>query len=128
MITAFLTDNSGTLKLPAIEVPLKTEDLYVEADVVTASNDMYTDLISNKRRKWTFTYSNITKEQYDDVKSYYDNQRVTYQYPTLSIPFYGVEDVVVRMMINEQDVYNNCGDVENVVVTFRETVQLPEGS
>lgn len=127
-ITATLTDNTGTLTLPDIEVPLKTEFIDIATDVVTVSNDLYTDLVGNRRRRWTFNYSSLTEQQYDDIKAYYDNQFVTYQYPTLSIPFYSVTDVIVRMNINDQDVYNDCGNVENVIVTFRETAQLPEGS
>lgn len=126
-ITATLTDDSGTIDMPMIEVPLSIEPLDSAVDVVTLSNDVYTDFI-NQKRQWTFKYSNLTEAEYEAVKAYYDNQFVTYQYPTISIPHYNVQDVVVRMTINTRDVFNDCGNVENVVITFRETAQLPEGS
>lgn len=123
MITATITDSSGSMELPIIEVPLTVGREDFATDVVTLSNDMYTDFVSQKQ-SWAFPYDHILEDAYNELEGFYNRQFTIYEYPTISIPHYGVEDVPVRMFLNNREVFNNCGDVENIQVSFRETAQM----
>lgn len=114
--------------MPPIELDFIKTPIDKTADIETLDNSMYTDFTGNRHNSWTFNYSSLTQAQYDALKDAYDDQFVSYQYPLLSIPYYSVEDVPCRMFINEQSIWNNCGDVRGVQITFRETSQLPEVS
>ena len=97
------------------------------ADVVTLSGRMYTDFVSVEH-SWTFNYESLTQAEYDSLRAIYDSQFTSYQYPTLSIPFYEIDEVPVRMYINEKNIWNNCGAVQGAQFIFRITEQLSEGS
>lgn len=129
MITATLT-NPSTLEvvnMPLIEQDFINTPIERATDVETLDASMYTDFVAQVEA-WTFNYQSLTQAQYDALRAVYDNQFTNYVYPLLSIPFYGLEDQPVRMYINEKNIWNNCGDVQNAVFNFRETPQLPEGS
>lgn len=123
MITSTLNGDA----MPPIEQDFISTPIENAVDVVTLDGSMYTDFTSQDRQ-WTFNYEVLTQAQYDELRAKYDAQFTDYQYPLLSIPFYSVEDQPARMYINEKNIWNNCGDVQNVQITFRETSQLPEGS
>lgn len=127
MITATLTDETGSFELPIIEVPLSEEIIENAVDVVTLSNDMYTDFIAQKRR-WSFPFDSMSEDDYNAVRGYYDRQFTLYQYPQISIPYYSINGVYVRMFLNTKEIYNNCGSIQNIELSFRETSQLPEVS
>ncbi len=126
-ITTTITDSTGSYALPTINAPLSIEKLDAATDVVTLSNEMYTDFTVQKRG-WVYPYSTLTEDEYNTIKGYYDRQFTLFQYPRITTPHYDVSDVPVRMYLNTQDVYNNCGSVENVEIRFRETSQLDAGS
>lgn len=126
-ITASLTNTNGTLQLPPIEQQFLNAPIENAVDVQTLDGNIYTDFTSQKAQ-WQFNYDSLTQEQYDAIRAFYDAQFTLYSYPELSIPFYALSDKAVRMSINEKDIWDNCGSVQNVQVTFRETDQLPEVS
>jgi hypothetical protein len=97
------------------------------ADITTLSGELYTDFVSVEQ-SWTFNYESLTQAQYDALRAIYDLQFTAYEYPLLSIPFYELEDQPVRMYINDKNIWNNCGSVQNVQFIFRITQQLSEGS
>jgi hypothetical protein len=119
MITATLTDINGTLTLPPIEKQFIKAPIENAVDVETLDGAMYTDFTS-KKDTWTFNFDSMSQATYDAIKAKYDAQFTTNDYPELSISFYSLSNKPVRMYINEQDIWNNCGDVQNVVLTFRE--------
>lgn len=128
MITATLTGSGMTAyDMPPIEQDFINTPTENSADVVTISGDMYTDFTSQESA-WEFNYSTLTEEQYAAIRAIYDSQFTEYAYPTLSIPFFSLTDKPVRMYINAKNIWNNCGDVQNVQIRFRETSQLPESS
>lgn len=123
MITAQLNG----VDMPPIEIDFINTPTENATDVVTLDGSMYTDFIS-QNYGWTFNYDSLTKAQYDTIRAVYDSQFTSYEYPLLTIDYYSVEDQPVRMYINEKNIWNNCGDIQNVQITFRETPQLPEVS
>lgn len=127
MISLVLTDDSGSLTLPILEVPLTEKILENSTDVQTLDFNIYTDFI-NQKREWVHTWDNLTETQYEALRGYYDRQFTTFKYPTLSIDYYSIVNIPVRMTINKKDIYNNCGSIQKVSITLRETSQLPEVS
>lgn len=127
MITATITNDNGSLQLPPIEQQFLNTPIENAVDVQTLDGNIYTDFTSQKE-SWEFNYDSITEDEYNDIRAYYDAQFSLLEYPLLSIPYYSLSDRPVRMYINEKDIWNNCGAVQNVKVSFRETDQLPEVS
>lgn len=123
MITATLNG----LALPPIEQKFLKRPLENATDVTTLDGNMYTDFIS-LNEAWEFNYVIMTEAEYAAILTAYNDQFTTYEYPLLSIPFYGISNQPARMYINEQDVWNNCGDVQNVQIQFRFTDQIDGGS
>lgn len=128
MITAVLTNDSGSLTLPPLEQDFINQNLENAVDVVTLDNAIYTDFVDNDFAQWSLQWESITQAEYDSIRAYYDAQFTDYEYPTLTIAFYDVTNVPVRMTINEKNIWNYCGDVMGVQISFRETNPLPEVS
>jgi hypothetical protein len=124
MIAIELTDDTGTVTLPLLEVPLTEETIENATDVETLDKNVFTDFIAQKRL-WSHTWATLSKAEYDVIRGYYNRQFTTYKYPILSIPYYNVSDVPVRMTLSTKEVISNRGDVANVQVGFRETAPLP---
>lgn len=125
-ILTTITDSTGSFQLPYTSPPISMEKVDSFTDVVTLGNDMYTDFV-NQKRGWKYQLATLTKAQYSSLKGFYDRQYTLYQYPMLTISEYPVTLVTVRMYLNTQEVYNNCGDVEDVEISFRETSPLDDG-
>jgi len=124
MIQAELTNDLGSLVLPKLEVPLTQGTIENATDVETLDGNIYTDFIRQKRQ-WTISYSYMSESEYNSVRAYYDQQFVDFKYPLLSIDFYTISNLPVRMYMNDKNIINNCADVRDVVLTFRESRQLP---
>lgn len=128
MITATLSDATDTLQLPPIEKQFLHAPVENAVDVTTLNNDVYTDFAGTQRGQWEFNYDSLTEDEYNDIRAFYDRQFTAFAYPELTIPHYSLSNQPVRMYINEKDIWNNCGAIQNVKLTFRETGQLPEVS
>jgi hypothetical protein len=123
MIDIKLTDATGTATLQMLEVPLSIKTIEGATDVQTLDYNVYTDFLTQKR-VWSHTWAYMDESDYNILKGYYDRQFTLFEYPELSIDYYNVANVPVRMTLNHQEVVNYCGRVQNVEVTFRETKQL----
>lgn len=126
-ITASVENSNGSLQLPPIEQQFLNTPIENATDVQTLDGNIYTDFTSQKN-EWTFNYDSLTEDEYNAIKAFYDDQFTLYEYPTLSIPHFSITDQPARMYINEKDIWNNCGAVQNVQIRFRLTDQLPEVS
>jgi len=118
-ITASLSGD----QLPPIERQFVNTPIENATDVVTLDGTMYTDFIS-QHREWVFNYSSVDYADYNLLKAKYDAQFTNFEYPELTIDFYSISAVPVRMYINEKDIQDNCGNVANVQIRFRETRQM----
>lgn len=118
-----LTDSDGTHELPALEVPLTRENYEKMTTVEALSGNVYDDYISTKRI-WTHTWAYLSKEEYDLLDEIYERAKSEFTYPLLTINGEAVADVVVRYELSPKNIVDNCGNVQGVSVTFRETRQL----
>jgi hypothetical protein len=118
-----LTDSTGTDTLALTEVPLTTTPLEIATDVQVLSGNLYTDFVAQKRI-WSHTWAYLSEDEYNVIKGYYDRQFTLYEYPQLTIDDEGVDLVTVRMSITPKNIIDDCGNVQDVTVSFRETGQL----
>lgn len=123
-ITISDTVDEMTIEFPA--PPLIEDDQHFESKVTVLNGDVYTDYFATKR-VWQNTLSNMSETDFNRLKAFSDRQRSLWQYPTISIPDLSVSDVVVDFSLTPRRIINNCGDVENVGMTFRETSQMSQG-
>ena len=130
MITATLTYKlipggaDVTITLPELDIPLTEGIIEGATDVQTLDNNVSTYFIRQKR-SWSTRYEALPKDLYDIVRAVYDSQFTSFTYPRLSIPYYSIINVPVRMTLNAKEVWNNCGDVQNIQIGLRETRQRP---
>lgn len=122
---AQITSQLNGIAMPPIEQQFLQTLIDKTTDVETLDNSLYTDFVGNRHSLWTFNYDSLTQAQYDLLRAAYDGQFEDFQYPLLTIDYYSVSDQPARMYINEKDIWNNCGSVQNVQIMFRETPQLP---
>ena len=124
MYTIYLTDSAGTHELPPLEVPLTRVKNEKMTTVEPLSGNVYDQYIATKRT-WTHTWAFLTKEQYDLLDEIYERMKSEFTYPELTIEDEDVEDLVVRYDLSAKNIIDNCGEVQGVTVTFRETRQRP---
>lgn len=118
-----LTDSTGQVTLPALDVPLTLNPIHKMTEVEVVSGNIYFDYVGTKRT-WTATYAYLTEDEFNVLKGYLDRQLSTGTFPELSIDYYTVANVVVYMSLTPQNIIDNCGTVQDVTVSFRETIQM----
>lgn len=124
MYKIFLTDSAGVHELPELEVPLTRVKNEKMTTVEPLSANVYDQYIATKRT-WTHTWAYLTAEQFDLLDEIYERMKSERTYPLLTIDGENVEDLVVRYDLSAKNIIDNCGDVQGVTVTFRETRQRP---
>lgn len=120
-----ITDTIDELTIDFPSPPLTESIIEGATDVQTLDLNVYTDFFANKRQ-WENTIAYMSEEDFNRLRDFYIRQFSLWQYPTISIPDLNVNDVVVRMRLSPKNVINNCGTVNNVGLTFRETVQITD--
>lgn len=125
MYTIQLSDTTATATMPALNVPLTEQDIEGATDVTTLDLNVYTDFFA-KKRLWSHQWAIMTETDFNTLKGFYNRQFSLWQYPSLTITEQGISNVIVRMSISPQNIIDHCGTVENVEVTFRETIQMTQ--
>lgn len=118
-----LTDNSGTQTLPALEVPFTETPIESAVDVTTLDFNVYTDFTARKRQ-WSTQWAYLTTAQFELIMGFFNRQYTDFRYPTVTIAALGVENVPVRMTVNQRDIIDDCGTVAAFAISLRETAQL----
>ena len=122
-ITISDTVDEMTIEVPS--APLTEVTIEGATDVTTLDLNIYTDFFATKR-SWANTLEYMTETDFNQLKGFYDRQWSLWQYPTISIPDLGVNDVVVRMGITPRNIIDQCGTVNDVTISFRETIQMSQ--
>lgn len=119
-----LQDTSDTLEFTLLQPPLTDEQIEGLAEIETLDGNIYLDF-RNKKRLASHSWRYMDEELFLQLKAFYDRQFTTRKFPLLTIT--GLEtviiDVPVRMRLSAAEYIDNCGTVENVDASFRETVQ-----
>lgn len=121
--TIYLTDSDGIHQLPPLEVPLTRVKAEKMTTVEPLSGNVYDDYIATKR-VWTHTWAYLTASQYDLLDEIYERQKSDLAYPDLTIDGEGISDLTVKYELSPKNIIDECGDVRDITVSFRETRQI----
>lgn len=121
--TISLTDSAGTHELPPLEVPLTRVKIEKQTVVEALSGNVYRDFIATKLN-YAHTWRYLTKAQYDLLDEIYERMKAEFTYPRLTVTGEGVNLLVVDYELSPQNIIDDCGNVQDVTVSFRETRQL----
>lgn len=127
MYKIYLNDSAGTHELPPLEVPLTRVKNEKKAVVEPLSGNVYEDYFATKR-SWTHTWAYLSPEQYDLLDEIYERRKVDGVYPSLTIESDNSNDNVslltVQYELSPKNIIDECGNVRDVTVSFRETRQV----
>lgn len=118
-----ISDSTTTQQLPPTEVPLTVTTLEGSTDVQTLSYNIYTDYVTTKRVV-THTWSYMSQEDFELLKGFYDRQFTIFEYPEITIEGINVNSMTAKMSLEPRNIIDNCGTVQGVTVSWRETRQL----
>jgi len=117
-----LKNSYTTWNSPTPDPPIVQRYIDSAIEVTTLDLNVYTDLLSRKR-SWTIQWGYMDKTSYSNLRFIIESQFANLELPTLSIPDFRVQNVVVKATLNDHSVVDRSGLVENVELTLRETVQ-----
>lgn len=121
--TIYLTDSAGTHELPPLEVPLTRVKNEKMTTVEPLSGNVYDDYIATKRT-WAHTWRYLSEDEYALLDEIYERMKSEWTYPQLTIDGENVTDLVVKFELGAKNIIDDCGEVQDVTVSFRETRQL----
>lgn len=119
----YLTDSAGTHELPPLEVPLTRVKNEKMTTVEPLSGNVYDDYIATKRT-WAHTWRYLSENEYALLDEIYERMKSEWTYPQLTIDGENVTDLVVKYELGAKNIIDDCGVVQDVTVSFRETRQL----
>lgn len=119
----YLTDSAGTHELPPLEVPLTRVKNEKMTTVEPLSGNVYDDYIATKRT-WAHTWRYLSEDEYALLDEIYERMKSEWTYPQLTIDGENVTDLVVKFELGAKNIIDDCGEVQDVTVSFRETRQL----
>jgi len=110
-----VTGTLGGLELQPFAVPFLETPLEQATDVTTLDGHLYTDFTA-QRREFELNWSELTLDQYNELRGVYDSQFSTASYPLFSCDYYSLHNVACRMHLNTRDVRVNGCEVYDVKV------------
>lgn len=123
-----ITDDTMSYTMPPLEVSFNIDPIDASTDVTTLSNDVYTDQFPIKR-VFADNYAFLTEAEYDILLGFWTRQKTgLFKYPRITIPAFGVVDLVCKFDLSGRKVVDLCGNVTGVSFSFRESKQNPTSS
>ena len=125
-ITVTISDTSNTATFNVIAVPLVSSPVIAESDIITIDNNLSTYYTGTKR-SFEVNFGYMDKDAYAILIGFRDRQYTNMKYPTIT--FSGADNlpsvpITAKMVLSEQRIIDNCGNVEDVKATFRESRQM----
>ena len=121
-----ITDTSVTQTYPLLMSPVVSSPIITETDVQTRDGNISTYYNSTKQ-SFTVSLGEMSQDEYSVLKGFITRQYQNLKYPTITITGainLNVSSMVAKMTLNDQNVVNNCGTVDGVQLTFRESKQI----
>ena len=118
-----IQDSVDTMTISLPERPLTETIIEGATEVTTLDMNTYTDFFAQKRR-WEDTIAYMSETDFNKLKGFYDRQFTLFAYPLISIPDLNVNNVAARFTLTPRKIVDNCGGVEDVSMSFRETIQM----
>lgn len=122
-LTLIITDDNASVTYTLLPSPFHKKREIGKSEVLTASGDVYTDYIY-KKFEFEYEWGFLVADEYAVLEGFFNRQYSLNKYPRISIPELGVDNMVAKMELSDQNIVNNCGMVEKVKVSFRESSQL----
>lgn len=125
-ITLTITDTSVTQTYGLLMSPVVSAPIITETDVQTRDGNISTYYNSTKQ-SFTVALGQMSQDEYSVLKGFIQRQYQNLKYPAITITGainLNVSNMVAKMTLNDQQVINNCGLVDGVQLTFRESKQL----
>lgn len=125
-ITLTITDTSVTQTYGLLMSPVVSAPIITETDVQTVDGNISTYYNSTKQ-SFVVQLGQMSEGEYSVLKGFIDRQYQNLKYPSITITGainLNVSNMVAKMTLNDQNVVNNCGLVDGVQLTFRESKQL----
>lgn len=125
-ITLTITDTSVTQTYSLLMSPVVSAPIITETDVQTRDGNISTYYNSTKQ-SFTVALGQMSQDEYSVLKGFIQRQYQNLKYPAITITGainLDVSNMVAKMTLNDQQVINNCGLVDGVQLTFRESKQL----
>lgn len=128
MIQMTLTDDTTSVVLEALEVPLSESTINNDVEVITLDNNISVYIVPDAdKRVWTHSWSYLDEEDYNVLKGFRDRQRTLFKFPRVTISELGITDVPVYMKLDPKNIIDHCVTVQNVSISLRESQQMPDG-
>lgn len=121
-----ITDTSVTQTYPLLMSPVVSSPIITETDVQTRDGNISTYYNSTKQN-FTVSLGEMSQDEYSVLKGFITRQYQNLKYPAITITGainLDVSNMVAKMTLNAQNVVNNCGTVDGVQLTFRESKQI----
>lgn len=127
MITLTITDTQDSATFRVFAVPIVSDPVIAETDVMAIDANLST-YVTGAKRQYSFDLGYLDAEAYAVLLGFRQRQYTNHKYPQITVE--GAENINVtnmtgKMTLSEQRVIDNCGNVEDVTVTFRESKQMP---
>lgn len=127
MILLTIQDSEDSMTFGATLItPISLTPIINETDVETLDGNIST-YYSSTKRQYTFRLYAMDAESYSQLKAFIQRQYSNLRYPSITVeggPNLNVEGMTAKMALSEQQVINQCGLVDNITVTFRESRQM----
>lgn len=126
MITLTITDAEDSATFATFSVPVVSQPVIAETDVQTIDVNISTYFTGSKR-SFEFNLGFQSKESYAILEGFRDRQYSLMKYPQITITGdenINVTNMTAKMTLSPQNIIDNCGNVEDCVVTFRESRQM----
>lgn len=123
-ITLTITDTTMTQTYDLLYVPVVSSPIITETEVQTVDGNIRT-YYSSTKQSFTVQLGNMTQGEYSVLKGFVARQYQNITYPTITITGasnLNVSYMTAKMSLNDQQVIDNCGTVEGVQLTFRESI------
>lgn len=121
-----ITDQSITRTYDVFAVPIVSSPAHIGQTVVTVDGNV-SDYFKARKQNLTFSLGYMTADEYSVLKGFVERQWETRRYPSITVEGainLAITNMTARMEINAQNVVDDCGTVEGVQVSFRESKQL----
>ena len=122
-LTLTITDEHDSVTYELLEVPFTKVNETGTSDVTVMSGNVYTDYVYRKFRL-DHTWAVMTEDEFLKLEGFFNRQFSLYKYPLVSVPELGIDNVPCRMKLGDRKIISNCGLVEKVKISLRETAQL----
>lgn len=127
MISLTIQDSDDVITFDTVlSSPVILTPIINETDVQSIDGNISTYYGSTKRQ-YQFKIAWLDAVTYAKILQFRDRQYANMKYPQITIlgaSNINVTDMTAKLTVSEQEVVDNCGTVENVVLTFRESKQM----